>query len=85
MNIIIGLIIMAVGVFMVIRTESILRMFGQVAFFDKYLGTEGGTRLGYKLIGILAIFIGLLVLTNMIGGFLEWLLGPLLRFSRPQQ
>lgn len=85
MYIIIGLIIMAVGVFMVVKTESILRMFGQVAFFDKYLGTEGGSRLGYKLIGILFIFIGLLVLTNMIGGFLEWILGPLLRFSRPQQ
>ncbi len=85
MYIIIGLIIMAVGVFMVIKTESILRMFGQSAFFDKYLGTEGGSRLGYKLIGILAIFIGLIVMTNMIGGFLEWLLGPLLRLSRPQQ
>lgn len=82
MRIIIGLIIIAVGVFIAIKTEAILRAFGRIGFFEKYLGTEGGSRLGYKLVGIFLIFIGMLVMTGMISGFLEWILSPLLRYGR---
>ena len=79
MFIIIGLIILASGVFIVIKSEAMLNAFGRIAFFERYLGTEGGSRLGYKLLGLIAIFIGFLIMTNMIDGFLGWLLGPLLR------
>ncbi|MDO8593122.1 MAG: hypothetical protein Q7R92_05190 [bacterium] len=82
MYILIGLIILAVGALIVIKAEAMLSAFGRIAFFERYLGTEGGSRLGYKLVGLLIIFIGMLVMTNMIGGFLEWVLGPLLRLSR---
>lgn len=82
MSILIGIIILAIGVLIVIKTEAMLSMFGRIAFFERYLGTEGGSRLGYKLVGLLAIFIGFLVMTNMIGGFLEWILSPILRYSR---
>lgn len=83
-NIILGIIIIVIGVLIVIKSESILGFFGQIAFFEKYLGTEGGSRLGYKLTGILIIFIGTLIMTNMIGGFLTWLLSPILKYSQPQ-
>ena len=83
MNIVIGAIILAVGVLIVIKSEAMLNMFGRIAFFERYLGTEGGSRLGYKLVGLLTIFIGFLIMSNMIGGFLEWILSPLLRYSRP--
>lgn len=75
---------MAVGVLIVIKSEVMLNTFGRIDFFERYLGVEGGSRLGYKIIGILAIFIGFLVMTDMIGGFLEWILAPLLRVSVPQ-
>ena len=84
MYIIIGLIVIAVGTLMVIKSEALLNAFGRVEIFEKYLGAEGGSRLGYKLFGILLIFIGMLIMTNMIAGFMEWLLAPLLRYSRPQ-
>ncbi len=84
MNILIGIIIFAVGVLIVIKSEAMLNAFGRIEFFERYLGTEGGSRLGYKLVGILAIFIGFLVMTNLIGGFLEWALSPILRYSKPQ-
>lgn len=71
-----------VGALVAIKANKILDMFGRILFFERYLGTEGGSRLGYKLIGILIAFIGILVMTNLIGGFLEWLLAPLLRYSR---
>ncbi len=83
MNILVGIIIFAVGTLIVIKSEAMLNAFGRIEFFERQLGTEGGSRLGYKLIGILAIFIGMLVMTNMIGGFLEWVLSPILRYNKP--
>lgn len=81
MNIIYGIIGIAIGALVVIKSESILNAFGRIAFFEKYLGVEGGSRLGYKLIGLAVIFISTLVMTNMIGGFMEWVLSPLLKYN----
>jgi len=83
MNIIVGFIILAIGALIVVKSEAMLNMFGRIEFFERKLGAEGGSRLGYKLIGLLAVFIGILVMTNLIGGFLEWILSPLLRYNRP--
>jgi hypothetical protein len=83
MNIIWGAIIIIIGALVVIKSGAILNAFGRIAFFEEHLGLEGGSRLGYKLIGILTIFIGALIMTNMIGGFLTWLLSPLLKYNKP--
>ncbi|MDO8667489.1 MAG: hypothetical protein Q7K35_00105 [bacterium] len=82
MYIIIGLIILAVGALIVIKSEAMLNNFGRIEFFERHLGTEGGSRLGYKLLGIAAIFIGFLIMTNMIGGFMGWVLSPLIRVNK---
>jgi hypothetical protein len=66
---------------MVWKTEWLVSNFGHVYFFEKYLGTEGGTRLGYKLIGLFIIFIGLLTISGLIENFTGWLFGPLLRVT----
>ncbi|MDP2708974.1 MAG: hypothetical protein Q8O93_02910 [bacterium] len=84
MNILVGIIIFVIGALITIKSEAMLSMFGRIEFFERQLGTEGGSRLGYKLAGILAVFIGILFMTNLIGGFLEWVLSPLLRFNQPQ-
>ncbi|MBI4779218.1 hypothetical protein HY797_02065 [Candidatus Falkowbacteria bacterium] len=84
MNILVGMIIFGVGSFMVIKSEAMLSAFGRIEFFERKLGSEGGSRLGYKLAGLLAIFIGILIMTNMIGGFLEWVLSPILRYNKMQ-
>lgn len=85
MRIILGLIIIAIGTLIIIKTEGLLSIFGRIEFFEKHLGSDGGSRLGYKLIGLFIIFIGILVTTNMINGFMEWLLSPLIRVSRPMK
>lgn len=82
MHIIAGLILLALGFVIVLKSEWLLSNFGRIAFFEAKLGTEGGSRLGYKLIGIVIIFIGILVLTNMISDFALWVLSPLLRYSQ---
>lgn len=73
-----GLAISAIGVLISLKSEPIYKFTGPISFFEKYLGS-GGSRLGLRLIGILFFFIGVLTFTGMIGGFLSWILGPILR------
>ena len=81
MHIILGLIMIFTGTLIVAKSEWLLSNFGRIGFFDQHLGAEGGSRLGYKLIGVAVVFIGILVLTNLIGGFLSWVFSPLLKYS----
>ena len=82
MHIILGAIITVIGFLIISKSEWFLNNFGRINFFEKHMGTEGGTRLGYKLIGLFVVFIGILVITNMIGGFLEWALSPLTKYNK---
>lgn len=84
-KIILGSLMIVAGVAIVLKTEWIVENFGKSEFFERYLGLEGGSRLGYKLVGIGIIFIGAITATNMIGGFLNWILGPLINAGRPTQ
>lgn len=79
MKIIPGLIIIALGVLMVFRAEDLLRFFGRISWMEKHLGVEGGSRLGYKLLGIVVIFIGLLTFSGNFNSFFSSLLSPLIR------
>lgn len=81
MNILLGILGIAIGVLVVLKSESMLNAFGRIAFFEQHLGTEGGSRLGYKLIGLILIFLGIMIMTNMIGGFMGWVLSPLLKYN----
>jgi len=82
MTIILGIIISIVGAFITIKSETVLNIFGRNDFFEKYLGAEGGSRLGYKLLGIFAFFIGTLMFTGLIGDFMNWILSPLIDATR---
>lgn len=79
MNILFGLLIIAAGTGIVMKSEQIYQNFGRIAFFEKYLGTDGGSRLGYKLFGIVIIFVGLLIMTSLGSSFMNFALGPLIR------
>ena len=76
--IIIGLLIMAVGALLVIKTEWFLENFGRMSWFEDKLGSEGGSRLGYKILGIIAIFIGIVLISGNGTNFFTWLLSPLI-------
>ena len=84
MHILVGLVILIIGAFIVIKSEFMLNAFGRIEFFERQLGSEGGSRIGYKLVGLVAIFIGILIMTNMINGFLEWVLSPILQYNKMQ-
>jgi len=82
MHIIFGLIIIVVGALIVIKSEAMLNAFGRIEFFERYLGGEGGSRLGYKLVGLIVIFIGFLIMSNMVNDFLGWMLSPIINAGR---
>lgn len=67
-----GLIAVLIGTAIVMKTEWIVRNMGRMDFFETKLSTWGGSRTGYKLVGLAAIFIGIMMITNMTEGFVEW-------------
>jgi len=77
MAIIIGLILTVLGLFLVLKTEWILANFGGVAWAEAHLGTSGGSRLFYKGLGIILIFIGFATMTGLLQPLLLGLLSPL--------
>lgn len=82
MHIVWGLIIMTAGTMMIIKTEWLLQNFGRIAWFEDKFGTEGGSRLGYKLVGVIIIILGVIELSGGMGGFLSWVLSPLLKYNQ---
>lgn len=72
MKFILGFLVIGIGVFMVVKTEWMVENFGRSAWAEEKFVTSGGTRLLYKLIGIVAIFLTFMVWT---GGFQRLLLG----------
>lgn len=85
MRIFLGLVAIAVGFIIVWKTEWLLSFFGRVNWAEKHLGYEGGTRLFYKLIGILVILIGIFAVTNLLGGIVLSIFGPLFRGLAPME
>ena len=77
-----GIIVIGVGVFFNFKTEWMLNNFGRIQFFEEKMGLEGGSRIGYKLIGLVIIFIGILLVTGLFNGFMEGMLSPLTRFNQ---
>lgn len=68
---------MLVGSLLILKTEWFFENFGTIAWAEENLGTSGGSRLMYKLIGLVAIFIGFLLVTNMFQGFIMGTLGKI--------
>lgn len=73
----VGVVLVAIGILLVLKTEWFLQTFGANAWAEEKLGTSGGSRLLYKIIGILFIFFGFLAITNMVQGFLVGTIGKI--------
>ncbi len=82
LRILIGLVLVAIGAFMTIRTRVLLDTFGTVAWAEAKLG-GGGSNLFYKLFGIVFCLVGFIVATNMWDAFLQATLGSFIPSPTP--
>jgi len=79
-KILVALISVTLGSLLVIKTKTFYDFFGTMDWAQHYLGA-GGSRLMYKIIGILMILFGFMYLTGLWTVFLDATLGSL--FNRP--
>ena len=77
MKYLLGILGIALGTILVIKSEWFLQNFGASTWAEEHLGTSGGSRLMYKLIGLVFIFISIMAVTGMLGGFVLAIVGPL--------
>lgn len=64
---ILGTLGLLLGIVMVVKTDILLRNFGRIDWFEEHLAMSGGSRAGYKIIGIIFILMALLALTGQFG------------------
>ena len=65
-RILIGLIGMAIGILMVLKTETLLGFTGHIGWIEEHLRGFGGTRMFYNLLGILIVLVSLMYMTGML-------------------
>ncbi|MFH1145863.1 MAG: hypothetical protein V1707_02785 [bacterium] len=82
MEFILGLIAVIIGFLIIWKTEWMLQNFGRIEWAERHLGTEGGSRLFYKLLALVIIFFGLTAMTGLYGNVMRFLLSPLINLGR---
>lgn len=69
-----GMGIAFIGFLVVWKSDFLLRNFGRVPFAEKYLGSDGGTRLFYKLLGVLTMIGAIMHATGLLEPLGTWML-----------
>jgi hypothetical protein len=67
-----GLLLISGGLFLIIKTELLMSWFGRIAWAEEKLGTEGGTRIFYKLIGMGSIVLAFMIMSGKIVSILDF-------------
>ena len=73
-----GACLIVAGILLVIKSEWFLENFGRISWAEQKLGAEGGTRLFYKLLGLLFIIIGMTLVLDFFEGIILWVFSPLM-------
>ena len=69
-RIFLGLLGIGMGVLVVFKAEWILHNVGKIGWIEQHLGSFGGSRLFYKLLGIVIIVLSTLYMTGFLQDFL---------------
>lgn len=70
------------GIILVIKTEWFVQNFGSIAWAEQHLGADGGSRLAYKLIGIILIAGALMIATGTLQTIFLNLFAPMFGGAR---
>jgi len=76
MKYVLGTIIIAIGFVIVWKADWMMNNFGRISWAEEHLGTEGGTRMLYKIIGILAMIFSFLYMSGAIQAMLRVIFKP---------
>jgi hypothetical protein len=71
MKYVIGILGIAFGILVTLKSEWFLYNVGRISAIEKYLGTFGGSRLFYQLLGVLIVAISTLYMVGVWGSILE--------------
>lgn len=77
-----GLLAIIFGAILIIKTEWFIENFGTSSWAEEHMGTSGGSRLLYKLIGLVIIFLAMMGVTGLLGGFIMGTIGRLFTFGQ---
>jgi hypothetical protein len=72
-----GLIIGALGFLIIWKTSWIVQNFGTNSWAEAKLGSSGGTRLMYKLIGLIIMLYAMLMITGLSDNFMMATIGKI--------
>ena len=79
MNILIGLVGIVAGFMLVWKAQWIYQNFGSIDWAEMHLGSDGGTRLLWKLIGLGIIVVSTLLMFGFMGGIITGIFSSLFR------
>ncbi len=72
-----GIIFIGIGFLIVWKSDWFMENFGRIEFAEKYLGSGwGGTRVFYKLLGILIIIIAFMYMSGLLQSILGSIFSP---------
>jgi len=75
MRYLIGIILIGIGFVIVWKADWIMNNFGRIAWAEEKLGMEGGTRLFWKLIGILVMIGSFMYMSGALQAILRAIFG----------
>lgn len=82
MRYIVSIIGIAIGALIVIKSEKLYTSLGPVQWAEQHLGSEGGSRLFYKLVGIAIIFLAFFYISGILESIAIGVFGRLFGISR---
>ncbi len=71
-----SILIIIAGVFITIKSEWMLKVFGRVNWFENKLGLWGGSRMFYKFFGIIVVFLSVMWMTGLLQEILLSIFSP---------
>jgi len=76
-NIILGIIGIGFGFVLVWKANWIVENVGRISWAEQHLGTEGGSRLMWKLIGVLVIIFSFMLMFGIVGNIVTSIFAPI--------
>jgi len=76
-RIIISIIGLAFGFWIIWKSNWIIQNIGRIQWAEQNIGSEGGSRIFYKLIGLIIIIFSFMIMFNLMGGIILAIFKPI--------